>query len=193
MNAGGEADALPEREALAALAAGDLDGALSLLMRAYGTPLYRYCFQVVGERELAEEAHQMTFVQAYESLRSFGGRSSLKTWLFGIARHRALDLLKMTRRRQKRFELPGELPEHSEAVPGAESELDAHDRKRALRRCLGELAPKIRAALALRFQAELSYDEMAELCQERAPALQMRVARALPVLKRCLEAQGMSS
>lgn len=188
---GSTAEAPPsEREALAALAARDYDRALDLLMAAYGTPLYRYCLQIVSDPELAREAHQMTFVQAYEALASFGQRSTLKTWLFGIARHRALDLAKITRRRERRFELSAELPERPMPSLGAEEPLLAGDRKRALRRCLGELAPKIRAALALRFQQELSYDEMAEICRERAPALQMRVARALPVLRRCLEAQG---
>ena len=48
------------------------------------------------------------------------------------------------------------------------------------------------AAVLLRFQQGLSYPEIARLSNEKAPALQVRVARALPVLRRCLEEKGMA-
>jgi RNA polymerase sigma factor (sigma-70 family) len=182
----------PERAALAALDRGDPEEALAILMRAYGTPVYRYCRQMVGDEDLAEEIHQMTFVQAYEGLQKFARRSSLRTWLFGIARHRCLDVLRMTRRRQKRFGTLEEAPDLP--VPGGsmEDSLAERSRTRALESCLAGLVPRVRAAVLLRFQQGLSYPEIARLSGEKAPALQIRVARALPVLRRCLEAKGMA-
>ena len=50
------------------------------------------------------------------------------------------------------------------------------------------LAPRVRTAVLLRYQQGLSYPEIARLSNEKAPALQVRVARALPLLRRCLEA-----
>ena len=182
----------PEHEVLAALDRADRDQALSVLMRLYGVPLYRFCREMVADPDLAEDVHQMTFVQAYEGLPRFGRRSSLKSWLFSIARHRCLDALKMDRRRKRRFEAMDELPERPVAQPSALEELSQGTRTRALEVCLGKLAPRIRETLLLRFQQGLSYPEIARLVKERPPTLQVRVARALPVLRRCLESQGVT-
>lgn len=179
--------ALGETVILASLKRGDRDAALRLLMRDYGKPVYRYCRQMLGDGDLADEAHQMTFVQAYEGLARFAGRSSLRTWLFGIAHHRCLDLLKTSRRRERRFQLTGELPERPAPVETAEERLTARSRVQALARCLRELAPHVRAAVLLRFQQGVTYEEMSILERERPATLQARVARALPVLRRCLE------
>lgn len=182
----------PELEALAALDRRDLDEALAVLMRAYGTAVYRYCRQMAGEEELAQEAHQMTFVQAHEGLARFSRRSSLRTWLFGIARHRCLDLLKMARRRRQRFGPIEEMSDRPEPGGSAEDRLAERSLARALAACLRGLAPHVRATVLLRFQQGLSYPEIARLTDEKAPALQVRVARALPVLRRCLEGKGMA-
>lgn len=183
----------PERKAREALARGDRDGALAVLVQAYGPALYRFCRQMVADPDLAKDVHQSTFLQAFEGLEGFGGRFLFRAWLYRIARHRCLDALKIARRRAKRFSLPGELPESPDPKAGADVSLGERDRIAAVRRCLGELAPHIRAAVLLRFQEGFSYEQMAGHLRERAPTLQARVARALPVLRRCLEAGGLAS
>lgn len=181
----------PERTALAALDRRSHEEALAILMREYGSGVYRYCRQMVGE-DLAEEMQQMTFVQAYEALPKFARRSSLRTWLFGIARHRCLDAAKMTKRRRKRFGPLEDAPDLPVPEASAEDRLAERSRAGALERCLRKLAPRVRDAVVLRFQQGLSYPEIARLTGDKAPALQVRVARALPVLRRCLEEKGMA-
>ncbi len=182
-----------ERPALEALGRADHDAALEILMAAYGTAIYRFCRRMVSDAELADDVHQMTFVQAYESLGRFRRRSTLRAWLYGIARHRCLDALKATRRRQARFESVPELPENVEVEGGAQDHLLARARALALDHCLRELAAKARAAILLRFHDGLSYPEMARVCGERAPTLQARVARAMPALRHCIESEGHGS
>ena len=181
-----------ERAALAALDRGSPDEALAILMRAYGTGVYRYCRQMVTDDDLAQEVHQMTFVQAHEGLARFARRSSLRTWLFGIARHRCLDILKMHRRRHKRFGPIEEAPDLPEPASSAEDRLSERSVARVLESCLRGLAPRVRAAVLLRYQQGLSYPEIARLSNEKAPTLQVRVARALPLLRRCLEEKGVA-
>lgn len=182
-----------EEAALEALERGDREGALTLLMAAFGTALYRFCRQMVVDPDLAADVHQTTFVQAFEGFDRFQPGTSLKAWLFGIARHRCLDAVKTERRRRARFEATDELPEPpagAAGAPTAETRLAARHLASALARCLGELAPAIRSAVLLRFQDGLSYPEMETVCRERPATLQARVARALPVLRRCLEQRG---
>ena len=182
----------PERTALAALDRRSLEEALAVLMREYGPAVYRYCRQMVGDEDLAEEIQQMTFVQAYEALPKFARRSSLRTWLFGIARHRCLDAAKMTRRRRKRFGPLEDAPDLPEPGGNAEDRLAERSRAGILEACLRKLAPHVRDTVVLRFQQGLSYPEIARLSGEKAPTLQVRVARALPLLRRCLEDKGMA-
>src|SRR6201994_3080816 len=182
----------PEQDALAALERGSPDEALAVLMRVYGSAISRYCRRMVADDDLAQEVHQMTFIQAFEGLARFGRRSSLRTWLFGIARHRCLDHLKMDRRRRNRFDPLDAAPDLPVPAASAEDQLAARARTRLLADCLDSLAPRARDTLLLRFQQGLSYPEIARLSDEKAPALQVRVARALPLLRRCLEEKGVA-
>ena len=182
----------PEVEALAALDRDDPEETLRILMEAYGTRLYRYCVQMVGDDDLAADVHQLTFVQAYQGLRRFRRQSALRTWLYGIARHRSLDAVKTRRRRERRIQLVEDLPEPADGAVSSEDRLSLRSMSAVLERCLGELAPRIRNAVLLRFQEGLSYPEIARLSDERAPTLQARVSRAMPVLRRCLERQGVT-
>lgn len=183
-----------ESAVLASLDRGDERRALALLMDAYGTPIYRFCRQMVGDEALADDAHQLTFIQAFEGLARFSRRSSVRTWLFSIARHRCLDALKSRNRRRARFLplLETVKPESEPEVgsPTGDDRLLRTFRRRQLAECLEQLQVKARAAVLLRFHEELSYNQMAEVCGERAPTLQARVARSLPVLRRCLENRG---
>ncbi|HEU5056554.1 MAG TPA: hypothetical protein VFU21_08505, partial [Kofleriaceae bacterium] len=53
----------PEDEAREALARGDHRAALTILMQAYGRDLHRHCYQVLRDRDLADDVHQTVFVQ----------------------------------------------------------------------------------------------------------------------------------
>lgn len=182
----------PEAIAIEALSKKDYRKVLKFLMEAYGNQIYRFCLQMVTEKGLAEDAHQMTFVQAYEGLSSFKGNSSLRTWLFSIARNRCLDALKMTRRREQRVTLVDELPDIS-SDQQVDSEIAKNHLRDQLVKCLRKLAPHVRSALLLRFQEERSYQEMSQICLEKPATLQARVARTLPVLRQCLEQMGVSN
>lgn len=177
---------------LDALDRGEHAEALEALMETHGIALYRFCRRIAGDDELAEEAHQLAFVQAYRSLATFSRRSSIRTWLFSIARHRCLDLLKSHRRRSRRFELVDEPPETvgADDTSAGEAMLEDRDRRGALDHCLGQLAEPVRAAVVLRYREGMSYPEMETVLDERANSLQARVARALPALRRCMESAG---
>lgn len=171
-----------------ALARGDLRGALGLLMRRYGAGVYRFCRQMLGDDALADDVQQQVFVQAFRDLPRFERRSSLRTWLYGIARHRCLDAIKIEGRRGRRFVLdahPGE--EDATGAPSPLERLSQAEVARALDTCLDELAPAAKSAVLLRFREGFRYEEMADMAGERPGTLQARVARSLPVLRKCLE------
>lgn len=170
------------------LARGDERGALTALMGRYGAPVYRFCRQMLRDEALTDDVHQQVFVQAYRDLARFERRSALRTWLFGIARHRCLDAIKIEGRRGRRFPLDDEPGEGDAATgPSVVDRLAAAELAEALEHCLDELAPGTKAAVLLRFREGLGFEEMAALHDEKPGTLQARVARALPVLRKCLE------
>ena len=163
------------------------------LMRVHGDAVFGFCMRVVRTRSLAEELAQQVFLEAYRDLDGFEGRSSPRAWLFGIASHRCLDALKAQQRRLKLIE------DNEPAVldfedPG-QGPFDRVERMQltvALEECLKRLSPEVRATVLMRFQTGFTYEELEALLGAAADTLQVRVARALPVLRRCLERKGWS-
>lgn len=176
----------PEDEAREALARGDHRAALTILMQAYGRDLYRHCYQVLRDRDLADDVHQTVFVQAYRDLPGFAGRSSLRTWLYSIARHRCLDAVKIGARWRRRFVRAEPLPEAEDERPRADDALAESGEMSALVAALGTLSVESRIAVLLRYREGMTFEEIGAVCGERAATVQARVTRALPRLRAAL-------
>ncbi len=67
----------------------------------YGDALYRHALAILGQEAEAEDCVQETFSAALEGLSGFSGRSTEKTWLFGILKHKIVDRI----REESRFRL----------------------------------------------------------------------------------------
>jgi RNA polymerase sigma-70 factor (ECF subfamily) len=181
-----------DEEVLAALARGDRRTALALLIKAHGSVIHRYCHRILRSQALADDVHQSVFIQAFEDLGAFAGRSTFRSWLHSIARHRCLDAAKARRRFSHRFVLSDDPVDDLDPDLSSEDRLVAKSIIEALERCLDELPPHVRAAVLLRHKEGLTFDEMSRACEERPATLQARVARALPLLRRSLEARGIT-
>lgn len=164
-----------------ALHTGDVRRATTLLMRRYGDRVYGFALAMTRDRDLADEVRQQVFIEAYRDLWSFEGRSSLRTWLYGIARHRCLDATKQLRRHRSRFKY---MEADAQELHEIEQQLDRRRLAEKLTRCLAGLTPASQEAIALRYCQELSYEEAARLAGHSAGVLERRVARALAVLRR---------
>jgi RNA polymerase sigma-70 factor (ECF subfamily) len=176
-----------EGEIRAALRANDTRRALTLMMSRYGRDVLRYAYATTHSPHLAEEVRQRVFIDVYRDLPTFGGHASLRAWVFGIARHRCFDVTKKHRRWTDRFK--NEPPEDEPDDREPERELDRGRLAKILAACLAKLAPAAREAVVLRYHHDLSYDEASAIAGDHAGTLQQRVARALPALRRCVDAQ----
>lgn len=166
----------------------------------HGDALLRYALARVGEREAALDLVQEALLAALRGRAAFAGRSSVRTWLTGILRHKILDHF---RARSRDPAAPGPEPEtelfdghgrwRSPPGPWPADPSDALGRRQfweALQRCLGELPPRHASAFALR---ELEGLETAELCKalEATPTnIWVILHRARLALRRCLEGSG---
>ena len=77
------------------------------IYREYGGMVVAYLTRLCSNADLAQELAQETFYQAVKSIHRFDGKSSVSTWLCGIAKHLYYDDL---RRRKPTEPLPDQLP-----------------------------------------------------------------------------------
>lgn len=166
---------------------GDLATTLRVLIQAYGKSLRHYCWRLLRDEELMKDVYQTVLMQAFEALPSFSGRSPFRVWLYAIARHRCMDTLQATRSRSRYVVNQEEVPDVPDPHATPEEQVMSAELFATLRAQLQRLPHKARQALELRYGEQLSYEEMALRCGERAATLRVRVARALSQLHCLME------
>jgi len=178
----------PDSDLLGLVASGDMTTALRLLMQRHGAPVYRYCREALRDAALADDVHQQVFIEAYRDLPAFKRRSSVRTWVFAIARHRVLDAAKSRRRAESHLH-DDDATGVADPRPSPGESIDDARLREALIACLDTLREQVRTALLLRFQQGFTFEDMAEVCREKPGTLQAKVTRALPVLRTCIESR----
>ena len=82
---------------ISAAAAGDRD-AFTAIVRMYQARLLRYLQRFLGDRTLAEDVAQESFLRCYRALSRYGNEGKFSTWLFGIAHNAAVDSIRQRAR-----------------------------------------------------------------------------------------------
>jgi len=93
-----DVDAPPEAELLAAARRGD-PAAFEGLVAGHRRELYAHCYRMLGSVQDAEDAVQESLLAAWRGLPGFGGRSSLRAWLYRITTNACLRLIAQRPRR----------------------------------------------------------------------------------------------
>lgn len=168
-----------DRLLLGRVAAGD-ERALEEIHDRFGRSLLGYLLALSRDRRLAEEILQDTLVAVWRNAGSYAGRSSAKTWIFGVARRQAHNTL---RRRNLPLVDEGLLEALPAPEPGPEEALLADARSRELADRLGELSPLHREALILVFFQGLSYEETAEVAGVPIGTVKSRLSNAKRALR----------
>lgn len=105
--------------------AADLNTVAISWVESYGDYLFNFAVGQVRDAHVAEDLVQETFLGALKSQANFSGRSSERTWLVGILRHKICDHLRKTcRERAVRFD---SLPTHDDSGAFDESLLWIHE------------------------------------------------------------------
>jgi RNA polymerase sigma-70 factor, ECF subfamily len=135
----------------------DVEAEIERIYRDRYVPLCRVAASVTGRVETAREAVQEGFALAFAHRAEFRGEGSLEGWVARIVLRAALD----TRRRPA--PAPAVLDEASEGTLLWMPELPHADRDPALAAAVGDLPPRQRQIVFLRYFADLTHAQVAEL------------------------------
>ena len=153
--------------------------AATALVERHAAALARYVGSL-GERDAAEEVVQDTFVRAFASLEQFRGDSSLRTWLFTIARRLVVDRRRAFRRRRE----VGNVEDVDAATEyTALDGLIASEAQRKVWGAVGKLSPTQREVFLLRVNEGLSYKEIADVAGTTEGAARVHYHNALRTVK----------
>jgi RNA polymerase sigma factor (sigma-70 family) len=164
------------------------DPAFEVLYERHHPSLLAFCRHMLGSREEAEDAVQSTFLAAYHELRGDDSRPiELRPWLYTIARHRCLRIL-----RARKPQAEAEIDRHPVATDGLGEQVQRRDDLRELLGDVAQLPEDQRAALLLAELHAMRHREIgavlgvptqkvkALVFQARSSLIASRTARAIP-------------
>ena len=135
------------------------EDALREVMSTYGSAVFGMAKRIIADANWAEEVAQDTFIALWRRPGSFDpDRGSLRTFLLGVARNKAVDLVrKETRIRRNVDEIIVQTKEQDEAVT-----LDASDERAEVRSAMRSLTDVQREAIVLAYFGGYTYREVAD-------------------------------
>ena len=179
---------------------------------AYGDFLYRYALSRVKNTSIAEDLVQETFLAALKSRRNFQGRSTARTWLIAILKHKIVDYIRKKVREQTsdKVELRLDAAAGDSVDTGFNSRggwksppakwggnpTELYEQKEfmeILYHCLGELPERQARAFMLREIDGLTTDEICKALGISATNSWVMLYRARMQLRQCLEANWLES
>jgi RNA polymerase sigma-70 factor (ECF subfamily) len=165
------------------------------LFERYSSMVFGLVFQILGDREEALDVSQEVFLTIYRKLNTFRGESSLKTWIYCIAVHRAANRFRWWNRLRRRGTVS--LEEHLAKSPNQELSWNLRSKDQSpedvllfqeerseIERRLLELPLPQRVAVIMRDIEGLSYEEIAVALNVSLGTVKSRIARGREELKR---------
>ena len=172
-----------ERELVTRAQNGDRN-AFSELVRTHSQGVLNVIYRMCGNMQIAEDAAQETFIQAWLRLSSYRPQSSLRNWLYRIAVNTAIDIL----RKEKRI-LPSAVDDLNltDSEPGPEAMVASSEQTELVQSAVLSLPDASRAVLVLREFQGLSYQEIAESLEIPVGTVMSRLNYARKLLREKLE------
>jgi len=175
----------------------DINPSFEEVFERYSSMVFGLAFHILGDREEALDVSQEVFMIVYRKLGTFRGESSLKTWIYRIAVHRAANRFRWWNRIRRRGTVS--LEEHlarsanrelgcslKSEIQSPEDALLAREEREEIEHKLLELPLPQRIVVIMRDIEGLSYDEIAESLNVSLGTVKSRIARGREVLKRRL-------
>lgn len=162
------------------------------LVRRYERELYRYLARYLGDKSLADDVFQNTFLQVHLKRGLYESGRPVRPWLYSIATHQAVDQLRKAGRHPTvsldlRTSSSGSDPSAlvdllTSDTPGPLSNLQEEERKQWVRQAIETLPDGLRQTLILAYFEDLKYREIADVLKIPVGTVKSRLHAALSKL-----------
>ncbi len=182
---------LTEDQLISALQKGD-EHAFKWLVDTYQHMVYNTILGIVQHPQEAEDVAQEVFVQVYQSVAGFLGKSKLSTWLYRIAITKALDWERHKKRKKRFGNLLFWSNNTTDAIENCADfehpgwQLNNKEMGIALFKAIQQLPVNQKIAFVLHYTEELSYKDIAEIMTVNIAAVEGYLHRAKQQLKTAL-------
>jgi RNA polymerase sigma-70 factor (ECF subfamily) len=160
-----------EREIASMLERGDLAGAASATLAAYGPGIVGYLDALLRDGGDAAEVYAIFNLDLWRSLRGFRRACAMKTWAYKLARNAAMRFLKRPERRRVRRLRTSEAANLAAAARSTTSSAQREARRDGLRQLRAGLEPDEQTLLVLRLDRGMAWKEIAEILAADGEAL----------------------
>jgi len=163
------------------VANGDMQ-ALGILFERFKQPLFNFLYRVLQRRATAEDVLQDTFIRVFDRRRQYKQNYLFATWLFTIAHHLAIDLL---RREAHCPQCENEIEALPHSTPDEAPDIATERRAltTAVRGAIAELPDDLRMIIVLREYQGFSFKEIGAITGISEEAARVRAYRARQHLK----------
>lgn len=159
------------------------------LVAKYQSRLVSFLWNLLGCGEDARDAAQEVFIKAYFHLGSFNRMQSFQSWLFAIAYHGAIDML----RKKKHFRRFWQQQACEGPGPGNAAAGGRIDESPLWQPFLQKISAQERAVLALRYNEDFSAGEIAKALGCSASTVRVHLFNARRKLKKELQSAGLTA
>jgi RNA polymerase sigma-70 factor, ECF subfamily len=185
---GGAAAALDyDAELMLRVKDGD-SASFGVLLEKHRTSVVHFLYRMVQNAAVAEELAQEVFLRVYRSRATYEPTAKFTTWLFRIATHLALNTLRDGRNERLEERLDddtGDVPvrQVSDGRPSVEQRMVYQARLDEVRRAIGALPEKQRAAVLMHKYEEMEYSQIAKVLNCSESAIKSLLFRAYETLR----------
>ncbi len=164
---------------------GDHD-AFAALVDEHQHYVYNLALRVVKDENEALDLTQEAFVRAWTALPNFKGQSQFRTWLYRIVTNLCYNRLPNLRRSLNDLgdDVMEDIPETKVNAPA--QEFESNETRQHLQRAIDELDASYKLLISLRYQNELSYDEIASTLNLPLGTVKTGIFRAKEQLRKSL-------
>jgi RNA polymerase sigma-70 factor (ECF subfamily) len=173
---------------------------LDHLIAQYQHRLLRYLVSLCGNRELAEDLFQETWIRVLERGHQYDGKHEFNTWLYAVARNLTIDYLRkksplsldglMEKEGKDEREYHSSQLEPVDARPMAWEVVEQHEQAERINGALVKIPAEYRETVVLRFQEGLALEEIAIVTGAKLGTVKSRLYRGLNLLMGQLAGEG---
>jgi len=156
--------------------------AMKQLYEIHSGPLFHFVKNWLANPHEASDMVHETMIEVWQRADRFQGRSSLKSWIFSIARNKSID----KNRKLSRLSYTDEVPATETEEVSPMTALEASQDSILLKSCIAELSETHRRMIHLAFYEDLSYREISEIEGCPIGTVKTRILHAKKLLMRRL-------